>query len=144
MKATDKEAELHESVETQDINGSPNPNLRTDMSHSTAQATQNMKNNTSINETNINGGPSVGLEDSKFLMESSLAQGQSISNQQDSRFTGNLGEHSVDQFKNMTPGRDPNMITPDMLSNQQRLDDASNAMMGVVEEEYVMTKKAHY
>ena len=44
----------------------------------------------------------------------------------------------------MTPGRDGNMITPDLVVNQQRLDDASAAMMGVVEEEYVMSKKSHY
>lgn len=36
------------------------------------------------------------------------------------------------------------MITPDLVVNQQRLDDASAAMMGVVEEEYVMSKKSHY
>ena len=35
------------------------------------------------------------------------------------------------------------MITPDLV-NAQRLEDASAAMMGVVEEEYVMTKKSHY
>ena len=56
-----------------------------------------------------------------------------------------LIEEVVDQLKNISPGRDghDSMATPDLV-NQQRLDDASAAMMGVVEEEYVMAKKSHY
>ena len=71
-----------ESVESQEFNKSPEA-LRTDVSHSTAQQTVGKPQGSQ----DINGGPSVGIgEDSKFLMESSLAQG-SLSMPQDSRFT---------------------------------------------------------
>lgn len=67
-----------------DVNASPGP-LRTDVSNSTAQNTVS-RPQASIEEHNINGGPSVGIEDSKFLMESSLNQ-HSISVPQDSKFS---------------------------------------------------------
>ena len=54
------------------LNASPGP-LRTDVSNSTAQNTV-ARPQASIEDPNINGGPSVGIEDSKFLMESSLNQ----------------------------------------------------------------------
>lgn len=53
-----------------DTNASPGP-LRTDISNSTAQNTVARPQN-STDDPGINGGPSVGVEDSKFLMESSL------------------------------------------------------------------------
>jgi hypothetical protein len=74
MKQGGKDIDVADSVETQDFIGSPNPNLRTDVSHSTAQNTLGRPNQ-SINDTNINGGPSVGLEDSKFLNDSSMVHG---------------------------------------------------------------------
>ena len=56
--------------ESQDLNGSPDP-MRTEMSHSTAQNTVTRPNNST--DDPLLGGPSVGIEDSKFLMESSIA-----------------------------------------------------------------------
>ena len=67
-------------------NASPDQ-MRTEMS--TEQHTVTRPNNST--EEQINGGPSVGIEDSKFLMESSIAQ-NSVSMPQDSRFTA--GENS--------------------------------------------------
>ena len=55
------------------------------MSNSTAQNTV-ARPNASIEDPGINGGPSVGIEDSKFLMESSLNQ-NSVSMPQDSKFS---------------------------------------------------------
>ena len=49
------------------LHKSPGP-LRTDISHSTAQNTV-ARPQASMEEQGINGGPSVGIEDSKFLME---------------------------------------------------------------------------
>ena len=67
----DKVDPLQESsIEDSNANRSPGP-LRTDVSNSTAQNTV-ARPNASLEEGNINGGPSVGIEDSKFLMESSL------------------------------------------------------------------------
>lgn len=53
-----------------DPNVSPGP-LRTDVSNSTAQNTV-ARPQASTDDQGINGGPSVGVEDSKFLLESSL------------------------------------------------------------------------
>lgn len=72
--------------------------LRTEMSHSTAHNTVTRPNNSV--EDPVGGGPSVGIEDSKFLMESSIAQ-NSVSMPQDSRFTG--GENSQEIPNDMTP-----------------------------------------
>ena len=66
----DKVDPLQESSINDDPNRSPGP-LRTDVSNSTAQNTV-ARPQQSLEEGNINGGPSVGIEDSKFLMESSL------------------------------------------------------------------------
>ena len=52
------------------LHKSPGP-LRTDISHSTAQNTV-ARPQASMEEQGINGGPSVGIEDSKFLMDTSL------------------------------------------------------------------------
>ena len=78
-------------------NASPDA-LRTEMSHSTAHNTVTRPNNSV--EDPVGGGPSVGIEDSKFLMESSIAQ-NSVSMPQDSRFTG--GENSQELANEMTP-----------------------------------------
>ena len=45
----------------------------------------------STNDPGINSGPSVGAEDSKFLMESSLNQ-NSISMRQESKFSARIAE----------------------------------------------------
>ena len=78
-------------------NASPG-HLRTDVSHSTAQNT--VTNPINSVDDPIAGGPSVGIEDSKFLMGSSLAQ-DSIAVPQDSRFTA--GENSQELQNELTP-----------------------------------------
>ena len=83
--------------ESRDENASPDA-MRTEMSHSTAQNTVTRPNNST--DDPVNGGPSVGIEDSKFLMESSIAQ-NSVSMPQDSRFTG--GENSQVLPADLTP-----------------------------------------
>jgi len=52
----------------------------------------------SMEEQGINGGPSVGIEDSKFLLESSLNQ-HSISMPQDSKFSVPIPELSNSGIK---------------------------------------------
>ncbi len=67
----EKNQDLNEnSLDQTNLNASPGP-LRTDVSNSTAQNTV-ARPQASVEDPNINGGPSVGIEDSKFLMESSL------------------------------------------------------------------------
>ena len=68
----DKDHLMESSTEENQFNQSPGP-LRTDISNSTAQNTV-ARPGASIEDQGINGGPSVGIEDSKFLMESSLNQ----------------------------------------------------------------------
>ena len=105
----DKVDPLQESsIEDQSANRSPGP-LRTDISNSTAQNTV-ARPNASLEDPNINGGPSVGIEDSKFLMESSLNQ-NSISMPQDSKFSAPKGEQSA--------SRQDDLTTPDMIAVQR-------------------------
>ena len=72
---TEKNNDLQESSiddPSGNMHGSPGP-LRTDVSNSTAQNTV-ARPQASLEDAGINGGPSVGIEDSKFLLESSLNQ----------------------------------------------------------------------
>ena len=65
--------------------------------------------NASLEDQGINGGPSVGIEDSKFLMESSLNQ-HSISVPQDSKFSA--GQDGT----GMKSSRAEDMVTPEMVA----------------------------
>ena len=87
----EKNTDLHDSS-AELANQSPQQ-LRTDVSNSTAQNTV-ARPNASQEDPGINGGPSVGIEDSKFLMESSLNQ-HSVSVPQDSKFSA--GPHDISQ-----------------------------------------------
>ena len=92
------------------------------------------------NDNAINGGPSVGMEDSKFLLESSLAHGQSISVPQDSRITGGLGEASIDKFNEVSPDRmEPSDNQESRMSAIQEdtkvvISQASKAYQGIISE----------
>ena len=87
--------------------------LRTDLSNSAAQSTTSRPQNSHA-EGGINGGPSVGVEDSKFLLESFLAQ-NSVSLRQESKFSAGP-ETSLKKDSQ----RSENQITPD-LGGQQSL-----------------------
>ena len=72
MNAPGKEDPLAaDSIEMDGMQSPDRDQMRTEMSHSTAQNTVTRPNNST--EDPVNGGPSVGIEDSKFLMESSIA-----------------------------------------------------------------------
>ena len=93
----------------QGVNASPGP-LRTDVSNSTAQNTV-ARPQASVEDQNINGGPSVGIEDSKFLLESSLNQ-HSISMPQDSKFSAGAGQETSQSAMKNASGRVDNVDTP--------------------------------
>ena len=116
------------------LNQSPGP-LRTDVSNSTAQNTVARPQASLEDPNGINGGPSVGIEDSKFLLESSLNQ-NSISMPQDSKFSA--GAEQLSTMKNVNSSRAEDMVTPDMIAQQRS---QMEQQLGVVQSEHISSQE---
>ena len=112
-------------------NASPGP-LRTDVSNSTAQNTV-ARPQASLEEQGINGGPSVGIEDSKFLLESSLAQ-NSISMPQDSKFSNG----QQDGLQNVNSSRADDLVTPDIIAQQRN---QMEQQLGVIQSDHISSQE---